>query len=252
MPATASRNWKKTSGRFGLPKFRQFVIAIGRAPAHATLRAASATAMRAARRADRGRRSGRCSPSSARSPCRCRACATTAASPPGPITVFVRTVRVVLLVHPALARDRRRREQPLAASSVGSRLLRTLGDGVHVALAQRARISSLSRASGWYDRAVGDEARARELGDDAIALGDAIHGLGDHLADDLRRRGPTSRGSRCTSSSWPLVRDDEHALLRLAEQDLVRRHPLLAHRHLRDVDRRRRRRRAPPSPPTTT
>jgi len=46
MPPTASRNWKNTSGRFGLPKLRQFVIAIGRAPVHATLRAASATAMR--------------------------------------------------------------------------------------------------------------------------------------------------------------------------------------------------------------
>ena len=46
IPPTASRNWKNTSGRRGLPKFRQFVIAIGRAPVQATLRAASATAIR--------------------------------------------------------------------------------------------------------------------------------------------------------------------------------------------------------------
>jgi len=46
IPATASRNWKKTSGRFGLPKFRQFVIAMGRAPVQATFRADSATAIR--------------------------------------------------------------------------------------------------------------------------------------------------------------------------------------------------------------
>ena len=39
-----------------------------------------------------------------------------------------------------------------------------------------------------------------------------------------------------TSSSCPRMRDDEHALLRLAQQDLVRRHAVFAHRHLRHVD----------------
>jgi hypothetical protein len=31
--------------------------------------------------------------------------------------------------------------------------------------------------------------------------------------------------------------DDEHSLLRLAEEDLIRSHPLLAHRNLGDIDR---------------
>src|ERR1700731_3164931 len=44
MPSTASLNCQITSGFSGLPKFRQFVAATGRAPAQATLRAASATA----------------------------------------------------------------------------------------------------------------------------------------------------------------------------------------------------------------
>src|SRR5467141_5073740 len=40
----ASLNCHITSGFSGLPKLRQFVAAMGRAPLHATLRAASATA----------------------------------------------------------------------------------------------------------------------------------------------------------------------------------------------------------------
>ena len=53
MPPSASRNWKKTSGRFGLPKLRQLVMARGRPPEQATLRAASATAMRPPTRGSR-------------------------------------------------------------------------------------------------------------------------------------------------------------------------------------------------------
>jgi hypothetical protein len=44
IPAIDSANCHITSGRSGLPKFRQFVIASGRAPVTATFRAASATA----------------------------------------------------------------------------------------------------------------------------------------------------------------------------------------------------------------
>src|SRR5438105_13988728 len=44
MPAIASLNCHITSGFSGLPKLRQFVAAMGRAPLAATLRAASATA----------------------------------------------------------------------------------------------------------------------------------------------------------------------------------------------------------------
>lgn len=43
MPRHASRNWKKISGRSGLPKLRQSVMPRGRAPVQAMLRAASAT-----------------------------------------------------------------------------------------------------------------------------------------------------------------------------------------------------------------
>src|SRR5882762_4856517 len=44
MPSMACENCHITSGFSGLPKFRQFVAAMGRAPEAATLRAASATA----------------------------------------------------------------------------------------------------------------------------------------------------------------------------------------------------------------
>src|SRR5437763_5041275 len=44
MPSIASLNCHITSGFSGLPKLRQFVAAMGRAPLAATLRAASATA----------------------------------------------------------------------------------------------------------------------------------------------------------------------------------------------------------------
>src|ERR1700688_2250918 len=43
-PSIASLNCHITSGFSGLPKLRQLVAAMGRAPLHATLRAASATA----------------------------------------------------------------------------------------------------------------------------------------------------------------------------------------------------------------
>src|SRR5438046_7634940 len=43
-PSITSENCHITSGFSGLPKLRQFVAAIGRAPLAATLRAASATA----------------------------------------------------------------------------------------------------------------------------------------------------------------------------------------------------------------
>jgi hypothetical protein len=49
IPRTDCANCHITSGRSGLPKLRQFVIASGVAPVHATLRAASATACAAPR-----------------------------------------------------------------------------------------------------------------------------------------------------------------------------------------------------------
>ena len=49
IPRIDSVNCHMTSGRSGLPKFRQFVIASGVAPVQATFRAASATACAAPR-----------------------------------------------------------------------------------------------------------------------------------------------------------------------------------------------------------
>ena len=45
IPSTVFANCHMISGRSGEAKFRQFVTASGRPPAHTTLRAASATAM---------------------------------------------------------------------------------------------------------------------------------------------------------------------------------------------------------------
>src|ERR1700723_184042 len=53
IPSIASENCHITSGFSGLPKFRQFVAAMGRAPVQATLRAASTTACIAPRRGSR-------------------------------------------------------------------------------------------------------------------------------------------------------------------------------------------------------
>jgi hypothetical protein len=106
---------------------------------------------------------------------------------------------------------------------------------VHVHGAQRLHLLGLARL-GVVDRAVGHEPRPRELGHHPVALGDAVHGLGDHLADHLGGEVPL-REDVAHLLLAPLGRDDEHALLRLREQDLVRRHPRLADRHLAHVDR---------------
>ena len=160
----------------------------------------------------------------------CRGCATTAASPPGPITVFVRTVVSYCRYTHACSRSS---ATTAAARSVqrGSRLLRALGD----ARRRRARAARESRRS-LAPRActIGQSVTSRdpgELGDDAIALGHAIHRLGDHLADDRRGEVPLLEDRAARRLRGPCLRDDEHALLRLAEQDLVRRHAFLAHRH---------------------
>src|SRR6185437_14317108 len=92
IPASASRNWKKMSGRVGLPKLRQFVIAIGRAPTHATLRAASATAIRPPTRGSRYTYRPLQSVFIAIALSVPRTRSTAASPPPGPITVLVRTV----------------------------------------------------------------------------------------------------------------------------------------------------------------
>src|ERR1700723_3750102 len=92
IPSIASENCHITSGFSGLPKFRQFVAAMGRAPVQATLRAASTTACIAPRRGSRKHQ--RPLPSVAREIARLVSFRrSTAASPdPGPTRVFVRTM----------------------------------------------------------------------------------------------------------------------------------------------------------------
>src|ERR1700730_12334317 len=91
-PSIASLNCHITSAFSGLPKFKQFVAAIGFAPEHATLRAASATACMAPRRGFNWHQ--RPFPSVARANARfVPLIRTTAASPaPGTASVLVRTM----------------------------------------------------------------------------------------------------------------------------------------------------------------
>src|ERR1700730_14160014 len=91
-PSIASLNCHITSGFSGLPKFKQFVAAIGLAPEHATLRDASATACMAPRRGFNWHQ--RPFPSVANANARfVPLIRTTAASPaPGTASVLVRTM----------------------------------------------------------------------------------------------------------------------------------------------------------------
>jgi hypothetical protein len=80
------------SGRSGLPKFRQFVSASGRAPVHATLRTASATAATVpaygSSQHQRGLQSTESATAFSVAVPSSRLIRTSAASPPGPITVL--------------------------------------------------------------------------------------------------------------------------------------------------------------------
>src|SRR5260370_5820843 len=96
-PSMVSLNCHITSGFSGLPKLRQFVAAMGRAPLQATLRAASATACIAPRRGFNWHQRPLPSVESASArftaPVLGSLMRTTAASlAPGPAKVFVRTL----------------------------------------------------------------------------------------------------------------------------------------------------------------
>ena len=96
IPSMASLNCHITSGFSGLPKLRQFVAAMGRAPLQATLRAASATACIAPTRGFNWHQRPLPSVESASAcfttPVFGSLMRTTAASlAPGPASVFVRT-----------------------------------------------------------------------------------------------------------------------------------------------------------------
>src|SRR5713226_6384862 len=97
MPSMVSLNCHITSGFSGLPKLRQFVAAMGRAPLQATLRAASATACIAPTRGFNWHQRPLPSVESASArftaPVFGSLMRTTAASlAPGPAKVFVRTL----------------------------------------------------------------------------------------------------------------------------------------------------------------
>src|SRR5580693_7492349 len=92
MPSMHSLNSHITSGFSGLPKFKQFVAARGRAPEHAILRAASVTAAFAPSRGLS--QQARPLPSTVRARARLVPLTrrTAASLAPGPARVFVRTM----------------------------------------------------------------------------------------------------------------------------------------------------------------
>src|SRR6202041_612179 len=92
IPSIASENCHITSGFSGLPKFRQFVAAMGRAPVQATLRAASTTACMAPRRGLRKHQRPFPSVDSAIARLVSFRRRTAASPEPGPMRVFVRTM----------------------------------------------------------------------------------------------------------------------------------------------------------------
>ena len=88
MPSIAPTNWPMISGRSGLPKF---MLSVMRQRRRRRPRSGCASSRRppARRRApDRRGNSAACSRSPAPAPCRCRRTRTTAASPPGRLTVL--------------------------------------------------------------------------------------------------------------------------------------------------------------------
>src|SRR5262245_45409192 len=91
MPWMALTSWPMTSGFSGLPKFRQLVAPRGTAPEQATFRAASATASFAPSAGSSQQNRPLQSADIARA-LDVLLTRTTAASPPGPCSVLVRTV----------------------------------------------------------------------------------------------------------------------------------------------------------------
>src|SRR5437016_6094236 len=81
------------------------------------------------------------------------------------------------------------------------------------------RFFSLRRVSGT----IGHEPGAGELGDDARPFGDPVDRLAYDFADDARREIPLRQDfSFRVFTAAP--GHDQHALLRLAEKDFIRRH----------------------------
>ena len=150
-----------------------------------------------------------------------------AASPPGPATVFVLTLQsYCVAIHRFEQRfgDARSAGAPRASSGAPSRA--TGVDG-----RERLRRGGVAPV----ERRFLDERGDLEIGDD-VALPEEAHAR--LLADDadLRDVHAPLAEDRGDLGLAPPVDDEDHALLRLGEHQLVRRHPGLAHRDLRQVE----------------
>src|SRR5450759_566807 len=105
---------------------------------------------------------------------------------------------------------------------------------MHVFCTPAANVVALARF-GLIHRTIRDEPNPREFGDDALAFGHAVHRLGDHFADHGGGKIPLFE-DRADVILVSEPGDDEHALLRLAEEQLVRGHPRFARGDLERVD----------------
>ena len=153
----------------------------------------------------------------------------TPASPPGPSTVEAWTRGIVLLVHPALARDVGAVEQELQARRRRSTFGGTAGR--RSAGARRVGFTRL----GSVDRTVVHQALAGNRGHGEPVVLDPEDPVVGHPADG--RGGELPLGAdRLDLLHPPGLGHHQHPLLRFGEQDLVRRHPGFARRHQSGVD----------------
>src|SRR6266481_1697531 len=198
-PSIASLNCHITDGFSGLPKLRQFVAAMGRAPLVATLRAASATACIAPTRGFNSHQ--RPLPSVARASARFTFPVsgslmriTAASLAPGPASVLVRTDVSYCFVARRRLRNRPLIYRPLFGQWMGRNLCRQLAAVPH---AQKSALGHFANNDG---------VESPFLEDIENFLLAAVLG------------------------------NQQHALLRFTEHDLVRCHARFPLRHFRQID----------------
>ena len=134
---------------------------------------------------------------------------------------------VVLRRDPALAAEVRRREEREKGRGVVRRSLERDG--------RRGRQDPRKRERAAIERSRFDERRDLEIGDDGAFPEKAHARLPAHDADRLDVDAPFAEDGGDLGFP-PLVDDEDHPLLRFGEHQLVRRHPGLAHRNLREVE----------------
>ena len=170
----------------------------------------------------------------------------TPASEPGRTSVLMPDLLVVLAVHPLLGGDAGRAEQGQERPrGSGRRRERETEDRRPRARPASRGARSASRRPAPRRPGPSPAPRPRSGPRSARAAGRRRSRLpiGTASSSHLAK---TSR----ISSSRPLRRHQEHALLRLRQHDLVRRHPRLALGHARELDLHAGARRAPASPST--